>query len=112
MDPGDRDAFHARFGRVAELREWRGDVPWLADRGSRDLFSMEFFRHARPDLDRAREMLAFHDFLYSKGRDDVQRLSGVVSFTVCRSALDDRIGLLVVSLNMPGSVPDAADLVV
>jgi len=46
LDPSDRDAFHARFHRLAELREWRGDVPWLADAGSRDLFSMEFFRHA------------------------------------------------------------------
>ena len=53
LDPGDRDAFHARFGRVAELREWRGDVPWLADRGSRDLFSMEFFRHARMSAEAA-----------------------------------------------------------
>ena len=42
----DREAFHDRFRRLAELREWRGDVPWLADARSRDLFSMEFFRHA------------------------------------------------------------------
>ncbi|HEV2231267.1 MAG TPA: hypothetical protein VGS18_03680 [Thermoplasmata archaeon] len=47
LDPEDREAFHGRFRRLADLREWRGDVPWLADAGSRDLFSMEFFRHAQ-----------------------------------------------------------------
>src|SRR5205807_2014387 len=31
---------------LADTREWRGDRPWLADKLSRDLFSMEFFRHA------------------------------------------------------------------
>jgi hypothetical protein len=43
----DREAFHERFRWLAELREWRGDVPWLADARSRDLFSMEYFRHAQ-----------------------------------------------------------------
>jgi hypothetical protein len=46
LEAAEREAFHDRFRRLADLREWRGDVPWLADAGSRDLFSMEFFRHA------------------------------------------------------------------
>src|SRR6267143_2116825 len=47
LEAEDREAFNGRFRRLAELREWRGDVPWLADARSRDLFSMEFFRHAQ-----------------------------------------------------------------
>jgi len=27
-------------------REWRGERPWLADAASRNLFAMEYFRHA------------------------------------------------------------------
>jgi hypothetical protein len=46
LPAADREAFHARLGRLAGRREWRGDVPWLADARSRDLFSMEYFRHA------------------------------------------------------------------
>ena len=46
LPAADRDAFHQRLGRLAARREWRGDVPWLADARARDLFSMEFFRHA------------------------------------------------------------------
>jgi hypothetical protein len=46
LTAADREAFHDHLGRLAEVREWRGDVPWLADTASRDLFSMEFFRHA------------------------------------------------------------------
>jgi hypothetical protein len=39
----------AVLGRLEELaaaREWRGDRPWLASAQSRDLFGMEYFRHA------------------------------------------------------------------
>lgn len=46
LEAEDREAFQERLRRLADLREWRGDVPWLADARSRDLFSMEFFRHA------------------------------------------------------------------
>jgi hypothetical protein len=53
LEPEDRDAFHGRFRRLAELREWRGDVPWLADARSRDLFSMEFYRHAQMSAEEA-----------------------------------------------------------
>lgn len=47
LEAEDREAFQERLRRLADLREWRGDVPWLADARSRDLFSMEFFRHAQ-----------------------------------------------------------------
>ena len=47
LEAEQREAFHARLQRLAGLREWRGDTPWLADARSRDLFSMEFFRHAQ-----------------------------------------------------------------
>jgi hypothetical protein len=53
LEAEDRTAFHGRFRRLAELREWRGDVPWLADGQSRDLFSMEFFRHAQVSAEAA-----------------------------------------------------------
>jgi hypothetical protein len=35
-----------RLAQITGTREWRGDVPWLADPASRDLFAMEYFRHA------------------------------------------------------------------
>ena len=53
LEAEDREAFHGRFRKLAELREWRGDVPWLADARSRDLFSMEFFRHAQVSAEAA-----------------------------------------------------------
>jgi len=46
LRPEDREALHHRLEELAATREWRGDRPWLADKLSRDLFSMEFFRHA------------------------------------------------------------------
>jgi len=46
MDTGDRGAVQARLRRLAESRTWRGDVPWLADAQSRDLFGMEYFRRS------------------------------------------------------------------
>ena len=46
LDASDLPALHERLAAVAAARTWRGDRPWLASGESRDLFSMEFFRHA------------------------------------------------------------------
>lgn len=37
---------HARLDELTSARDWRGDVPWLADARSVGLFEMEYFRHA------------------------------------------------------------------
>ena len=46
LRPEDRESLHRRFGELAEAREWRHDLPWLADSQSTELFAMEFYRHA------------------------------------------------------------------
>ena len=55
----DRDALHARFSALAASREWRDEVPWLADARSTELFAQLFFQEAataeareRPELGR------------------------------------------------------------
>ena len=53
--------------------------------------SDELLGDARPDLDRAGQALALHDFLDREHRRDVHRLTGVVALAVARRALDDRI---------------------
>ena len=50
----------------------------------------QFFRGAWPDADRARQLLAFHQFLDRDRRGDVDRLAGVVAFAVSRRPLDHR----------------------
>lgn len=48
------ERLHEQFDELAEARTWRCDRPWVASSYSRDLFSMEYFRHVRtesePDL--------------------------------------------------------------
>ena len=46
LEASQRDALHERFTELSTSRDWRGDVPWLADATSRTLFEMEYFRHA------------------------------------------------------------------
>src|SRR2546421_673530 len=46
LDPSRRDSLRARLAELAASRDWRGDVPWLADAQSTALFEMEYFRHA------------------------------------------------------------------
>jgi len=46
LDPSRRDALQGRLAELTASRDWRGDVPWLADAGSSSLFQMEYFRHA------------------------------------------------------------------
>ena len=46
LDPTDRESVHDRFRELADARAWRDASPWLADSGSPDLFSMEYFRHS------------------------------------------------------------------
>lgn len=41
------ERLHGQFEELAAARTWRCDRPWIASRWSRDLFSMEYFRHAR-----------------------------------------------------------------
>ena len=42
----DRDALHDRFTELISSREWRDQLPWLADAGSSDLFGQLFFEQA------------------------------------------------------------------
>ena len=42
----DHDAMHARFSSLAASREWRDEVPWLADARSTALFAQLFFHEA------------------------------------------------------------------
>jgi hypothetical protein len=46
LDPADRKQLRSRLAELTALRDWRGDVPWLADARSSGLFEMEYFRHA------------------------------------------------------------------
>ena len=46
LEPDQRDTLQRRFQELAQSRQWRDSQPWLADRLSRDLFSMEYFRHS------------------------------------------------------------------
>jgi len=39
----DRDALHERFTELVTYREWRDQVPWLADAYTTDLFGQLFF---------------------------------------------------------------------
>lgn len=41
------ERLHEQFDELARARTWRCDRPWIASSFSRDLFSMEYFRHAR-----------------------------------------------------------------
>ena len=47
LPPHQHQALGARFEELVSTREWRGDRPWLADAGSRDLFASLFFDDAR-----------------------------------------------------------------
>ena len=46
-------ALQERLRWLNARREWRGDVPWLADAATPTLFEMEFFRHAARAADGA-----------------------------------------------------------
>ena len=39
----ERDALHERFADLVGCREWRDQLPWLADAYSADLFGQLFF---------------------------------------------------------------------
>src|ERR1051326_6233806 len=41
------ERLHEQFEELAAARTWRCDRPWVASSFSRDLFSMEYFRHAQ-----------------------------------------------------------------
>lgn len=41
------ERLHGQFDELAAARTWRCDRPWISSLFSRDLFSMEYFRHAR-----------------------------------------------------------------
>ena len=51
------------------------------------------FGDARPDHDRARQLLALHHALDGDRRQDVERRAGVVALAVSRRAFDDRIAI-------------------
>jgi hypothetical protein len=42
----DRDRLQNRFSELISGREWRDQLPWLADAGSTDLFAQLFFEQA------------------------------------------------------------------
>ena len=41
------ESVEQRFEDLANMRNWRGQPPWVATSRSRTLFEMEYFRHAR-----------------------------------------------------------------
>jgi hypothetical protein len=43
------ERLHAQFEELAKARTWRCDRPWIASGYSRDLFAMEYLRHAHSD---------------------------------------------------------------
>ena len=51
------------------------------------------FGDARPDHDRARQLLALHHPLHRDGGEDVERRAGVVPLAVAGRAVDDRIAI-------------------
>jgi hypothetical protein len=46
VPPADRDRLQDRFTELISGREWRDQLPWLADAGSTDLFAQLFFEQA------------------------------------------------------------------
>ncbi|HZU75489.1 MAG TPA: hypothetical protein VFA70_01925, partial [Dehalococcoidia bacterium] len=44
-----RDTLHARFQELAASREWRDQVPWLADRRSTGLFEQLYHDSVRAE---------------------------------------------------------------
>ena len=50
LEPQQREPLNARFAELAACREWRDQVPWLADAESTGLFEQLYFADAqRPD---------------------------------------------------------------
>src|ERR1700687_3961990 len=47
--PDQRDALHDRFTELVGCREWRDQLPWLADAYSSDLFGQLFFEQVIAD---------------------------------------------------------------
>jgi uncharacterized protein DUF87 len=43
------ERLHAQFDELGAARTWHCDRPWVASSYSRDLFAMEYYRHARAD---------------------------------------------------------------
>jgi hypothetical protein len=43
------ERLHEQFDELARARTWRCDRPWIASSYSRDLYSMEYYRHARSE---------------------------------------------------------------
>ena len=76
---------------VADVREER-DVDILEEPVAHEvrLGADQLFRGARPDADRAGQLLALHDLLHRDRRRDVHGLAGVVAFAVARRAFDHR----------------------
>lgn len=47
MSPQLQQRVEEQFGELAEVRSWRGDLPWVATDLSSSLFQMEYLRHLR-----------------------------------------------------------------
>src|SRR6185436_2344895 len=75
---------------AADVREER-DVDVAEHAGANEIGfgADELFGDARPDLQRARQVLALHDLLHREDRRDVERDAGVVPFAVAGGALDE-----------------------
>ncbi len=90
--PGSRPVAPRHPQLVADVREHRDvdvlEKPFPHEVG---LGPEQLLGRARPDPDRARQLLALHDLLHRDRRGDVHRLPGVVSLAVARRALDQRI---------------------
>ena len=76
----------------ADVRE-DADVDVLEETGA-DVIRLraeQLFGHARPQLQRALQVLLLHDLLDRERGRDLKRHAGVVSFAVARRAFDDRL---------------------
>src|SRR5262249_2053888 len=55
------------------------------------LRSKEFLSHSRPQPDRSREVLALHHLFHRQGSHNIKWHPGIVTLTVTRRALDQRL---------------------
>jgi hypothetical protein len=49
LTPEQQERVGEQFEQLGAVREWRGDVPWVATDASSKLFEMEYLRHVREE---------------------------------------------------------------
>src|SRR5215471_6686025 len=74
---------------VADVAEEHDVYVFEDSRANKIGFAAEvLFRDSRPELDRAWEVLALHNLFHCQSGDDVQRHSGVMTFSVARGGFN------------------------